>query len=74
MNNDRNISGSFNNTIGLGTTYAQHEAGVNSWDTYTSAQTKISVRNIEKNGLPVKTDSKNSPVYDLAFKLGQMFK
>ena len=74
MNNDRNISGSFNNKIGLGTTYGQHEAGVNSWDTYTSAQTKISVRNIEQNGLQVKADSKKSPAYDLAFKLGQMFK
>lgn len=73
MNNDRNISGSFNNNIGLGTSFAQHEAGVNSWDTHTSAQTKIAVQNISKYGLPA-TPVRKSPLYGLAFKLGQMFK
>ena len=73
MNNDRNISGSFNNNIGLGSTYVQHGAGVNSWDTHTSAQTKIAVHNISKYGLP-STAVKKSPLYGLAFKLGQMFK
>ncbi|MGJ7553340.1 hypothetical protein ACSFBI_05055 [Variovorax sp. RB3P1] len=71
--NDRNISGTFNNKLGLGNTYAQHEAGVNSWDTSISAQTKIAVQNISKYGLPP-TPVKKSPLYGLAFKLGQMFK
>lgn len=74
MNNDRNISGSFNNTTGLGSTYTQHEAGVNSWDTYTSAQTKIAVKNIQQYGMPQKPEPRKSPFYYFAFKLGQMFK
>ena len=74
MNNDRNISGTFNNRLGLGSTYAQHEAGVNSWDTPISAQTKIAVRNIQLYGQAPVQPVKKSPLYDLAFKLGQMFK
>ena len=75
MYDDRNISGTFNNTIGLGSTYTQHAAGVNSWDTYTSAQTKIAVLHIKKYGLTRTPEpvSRKSPLYDIAFKLGQMF-
>ena len=71
----RNISGTFNNELGLGTTFAQNQAGVNSWDTPTSAQTKLAVDNIKKYGvLPAKTVPKKSAFYDFAFKLGQLFK
>jgi hypothetical protein len=70
---DRNISGTFNNRLGLGSTYAQHEAGVNSWDTPISAQTKIAVQNIRLYG-QAPAPVKKSPLYDIAYKLGQMFK
>lgn len=70
---DRNISGTFNNRLGLGSTYAQHEAGVNAWDTPISAQTKIAVQNIRLYG-QASAPVKKSPLYGIAYKLGQMFK
>lgn len=71
MNNDRNMSGTFNNELGLGGTFTQNQAGVNSWDTPFSAQTKVLG---QKYLAPLPVQTKKSPLYGLAFKLGQMFK
>ena len=76
MNSHRNISGTFNHRLGLGTTRVQHQAGVGSWDTATSAQTKVAVQSIKLFGQveaqPVIEEK--SSLYDIAFKLGQIFK
>lgn len=71
MNNDRNMSGTFNNELGLGSSFTQNQAGVNSWDTTFSAQTKLLN---QKYLAPVQVAPKKSPLYGLAFKLGQMFR
>lgn len=75
MNENRNISGTFNNHLGLGTTYEQNAAGVNSWDTSISAQTKMNAY-YQKNGyqLPakeVKPDVKDSFLYKLFYKISR---
>ena len=73
--NDRNISGTFNNQLSLGTTYEQHQAGVNSWDTSISAQTKMN-EFYQKNGyqLPmkeVKPDVKDSFLYKMFYRIAK---
>ena len=73
MNNDRNMSGTFNNELGLGGTFTQNQAGVNSWDTTFSAQTKVFGHN-QKYSRQAPVETKKSPLYGIAYKLGQMFK
>lgn len=75
---NRNISGTFNNHLGLGTTYEQNAAGVNSWDTSISAQTKMNAF-YQNNGyqLPlkeIKTDVKDSFLYKLFYKMARAMK
>jgi hypothetical protein len=75
MTEDRNITGTFNNHLGLGTTYEQNAAGVNSWDTSISAQTKINAY-YQKNGyqIPlkeVKPEVKDSFLYKLFYKIAR---
>lgn len=75
MNEKRNISGTFNNHLGLGTTYEQNAAGVNSWDTSISAQTKMNAfyqKNVYQ--LPAKEvnlDIKDSFLYNLFYKIAR---
>lgn len=75
MNENRNISGTFNNHLGLGTAYEQNAAGVNSWDTSISAQTKMNAyyqNNVYQ--LPekeVKPDVKDSFLYKLFYKIAR---
>jgi hypothetical protein len=73
MNNDRNMSGTFNNELGLGGAFTQNQAGVNSWDTPFSAQTKVLAHN-QKYSRQAPVENKKSTLYGLAYKLGQMFK
>lgn len=70
---NRNITGTFNNEPGLGTTFEQSQAGVNSWDSALSARVKLDIAHINKYGVTTQPAVRKSPLYSLAFKLGQIF-
>jgi|GEM_PF-5324366 len=78
MNYDRNTSGTFNNSVGLGNTWTQNQAGVNSWDSSYSAMAKMEVFYREQGKLPIVHPEAPEPPksfsYKLAFMLGQLFK